>query len=417
MSLPTCSIQVNPRGYKSEVITYCLKYKSIFKNDDEETVNRKATCNHAYIVWIRTTDVMYIVCDIAQILYHSSEEYLKKLNTTKSAMLELFDNMNKVRDYYTGKVFFHKVYYQLERKYIDSQVMEALEDDAELFKDSADDILHFVEAISSDDIDGLMNAKQKYRDRLKSFTTEEQEKRLDEITLQIIEKIKIAISKKDFYEDLYASVSEEFQPYLATLAKYPNIFCSLVSAEYLYRQYVEGKEPKDHFDYSCISIMYYMSLEDFLNKLVYIPYVKEVLSMVDKKEAKAYNWKQNIEWKKYVSDYTKFWRNGKVKESCEIGPIGYLFEGIETEESFCSFMTNKYDSVDINLLKEYGKKLKEKAERRNSAAHGGNYIEYHDVCEDKKSVYNTIGEYRGMILELFEIVFPQRATEKIIRSN
>ena len=24
MSLPTCSIQVNPRGYKSEVITYCL---------------------------------------------------------------------------------------------------------------------------------------------------------------------------------------------------------------------------------------------------------------------------------------------------------------------------------------------------------------------------------------------------------
>jgi hypothetical protein len=25
LSLPTCSIQVNPRGYKSEVITYCLK--------------------------------------------------------------------------------------------------------------------------------------------------------------------------------------------------------------------------------------------------------------------------------------------------------------------------------------------------------------------------------------------------------
>ena len=25
MSLPTCSIQVNPRTYKSEVITYCLK--------------------------------------------------------------------------------------------------------------------------------------------------------------------------------------------------------------------------------------------------------------------------------------------------------------------------------------------------------------------------------------------------------
>ena len=29
MSLPTCSIQVNPRGYKSEVITYCLKQFNI----------------------------------------------------------------------------------------------------------------------------------------------------------------------------------------------------------------------------------------------------------------------------------------------------------------------------------------------------------------------------------------------------
>ena len=69
--------------------------------------------------------------------------------------------------------------------------------------------------------------------------------------------------------------------------KYPKLFNSLVSAEYLYKQYVAGKEPNEQFDYSCISIMYYMALEDFANKLVYIPYAKDVLSGLDDSELKG----------------------------------------------------------------------------------------------------------------------------------
>ena len=55
---------------------------------------------------------MYIVCDIFQILYNYPEEDLKKMSTSKAAMLEGYDNMVKIRDYYTRKVFFHQVYYQ-----------------------------------------------------------------------------------------------------------------------------------------------------------------------------------------------------------------------------------------------------------------------------------------------------------------
>jgi hypothetical protein len=379
-----------------------LNYKRVFINDDNETVRKKAIGNHGYATWIKTVDVMHIFYYVCQVLCYLPGEDLKKMNTTKAAMIELYDNMTKIKNYYTGKVFFHQVYFELERKYIDSQVMNALEEDAQLLADSVDDVIAFVEAISSDDIENLMQAKQRYIERLKNFTTEEQEEELDKLTVQIVEKVKSAISKKDIYDELYAAVSDEFEPYLSVLAKFPSIFSSLVSAEYLYKQYVEGQEPRENFDYSCISIMYYMSLEDFLNKLVYIPYSKKVLSEIDEMEAKN-------NWKKYVSKYTNFWgswKNPKLKNSCEIGVLGFLLEGIDVEEYLQKFFADQYHVTDINPIKSFGKLLKSKAPRRNQAAHGGNYLKYEDVCVDKENIYDVVNEYRGMILELLEILYP-----------
>lgn len=119
------------------------------------------------------------------------------------------------------------------------------------------------------------------------FTTEEQEEKLDELTNQIVEKIKEALSKKDLYDELYGAVTEDFSAYASVLMKHPKIFSSLVSAEYLYKQYIDKQDANEKFDYSCISIMYYMALEDFANKLVYIPYYKEILSLIDKKDINA----------------------------------------------------------------------------------------------------------------------------------
>lgn len=382
-----------------------LNYKRVFIDDDNETVRKKAIGNHGYATWIKTVDVMYIFCDVCQVLCYLSEEDLKKMNTTKAAMIELYDNMTKIKNYYTGKVFFHQVYFELERKYFDSQVMNALEDDAQLLADSVDDVLLFVEAISSDDIENLLQAKVRYISKLVAFTTEEQEQKLDELTNQIVEKIKDAVSKREIYNELYKSVSLEFAVYAVQLMQHPQIFSSLVSAEYLYSQYVENREPNDLFDYSCISIMYYMSLEDFINKLVFIPYADDVLLTIDRKSVRDKDWK-NTEGKKYVSDFSKFFlRNGKPKDSCEIGPLGYLFEGVETEEFFKKYLTDRFQIYDFERVKTFGTKLKDVAQRRNDAAHGGNYLTYEIVRGDRDNVYNTVVDYKGMILELLDIIF------------
>jgi len=93
--------------------------------------------------------------------------------------------------------------------------------------------------------------------------------------------------------------------------------------------------------------------------------------------------------------------------------LGFLFENIAKEEYFQKFFADKYQMKDIEQIKVFGEKLKKNAHRRNDAAHGGNYLEYKDVCEDKRNVYDAVKEYRGMILELLEILFPRKNYESI----
>ena len=42
-------------------------YRRLLPSDSDETVVNKARCNHGYVIWIKTVDVMYIVRDIFQV--------------------------------------------------------------------------------------------------------------------------------------------------------------------------------------------------------------------------------------------------------------------------------------------------------------------------------------------------------------
>lgn len=107
-----------------------------------------------------------------------------------------------------------------------------------------------------------------------------------------------------------------------------------------------------------------------------------------------------------MSSFYTFWdKRKRLKKSCEIGVLGYLFEAIKDEEYFEKFLKDTYQNISIDNLEQYGAKLKTVAPRRNEAAHGGNYLSYEDVRTDKDNVYNVIDEYRGLILELLDIIF------------
>lgn len=376
-----------------------LRYKTIFSEDDQTTVKQKAVCNHSYGVWIKTTDIIVIFTDILRILYENAEEQSKKLYTTKAALLELYDNMLKLSDAYQNMVFTHRAFYQNERRFYNPSAIETSEEDAITIGSSIDDVLQITSSILSNDIDELMSAKQRYRGHLSIYMTEDQEKKLDEYMEQVAEKIKDSVSKFQAYDEMYASITDEFQHYASHLLRYPKIFASLVSAEYLYSQYISKRDPNENFDYSCISIMYYLALEDFANKLLYTSYANDVL--IPNAELVRQNYRE------YISSPTAFCdnRNRTYKQTSEIGNMGFLLAALNRETNYSAYLSDRYPEVDLQRLKDFGTKLKDIAPRRNEAAHGDNLITYNDVQEDKRHVFDASTMYRGLILELLNIIF------------
>jgi hypothetical protein len=378
-----------------------LKYKVVYAEDDDDTVKQKATCNHSYGAWIKTTRVIDIIYDIARILNEeSTDDDLVRLNTTQESLLDLDNNMLEIRDQYERNLFKHRAFYRNSIDGYDVTALEAQENDAVQTGDSIESITRMFESYLEDDINKLVISKQEYLQSISLLVTKQQEQLLDEVTQKIVEKLKSNIKKESIYKTLYDSTTDYFKKYSDQLLQYPDIFSTLVSAEYLYQQYVDGKKKNDKFDYSCISIMYYMALEDFVNKLLYTPYAELVLnSNMSDVEADPQHY---ITAKKYYFDLS----SKSYKTSVEIGNLGHLLNGLKKETYLQNFIENRYGRLNLNGLIDFGNKLKNVAPRRNEAAHGGNVIPYNRVCEDKKEVFDESNDnYRGLIFMLLELLF------------
>ena len=314
----------------------------------------------------------------------------------------LYDTVLKITDNYTGIVFAHKAFYKTQRQKFDGRLLSEQEEIANNISCSIDDMLQITGSIINDNIEDLLKAKQRYLARLEIFMTEDQEHLLDDYMVKVTTKIKENLKQLDAFNTLFSAITNEFSKYAHMLLQYPDIFSSLVSAEYLYRQYVMGKTPNTQFDYSCISIMYYMALEDFANKLLYTSYATNVLAKNKRLVRNNYV--------PYISHSSYFWdkKNKCYKKSCEIGNLGYLFCALPQETEYEKYLRHLYPSIDIPRLILFGDNIKTNiAPRRNDAAHGGNLITHQDACIDKQNVYNiSANSYRGLILELFGIVFP-----------
>ena len=370
-----------------------------FPNDEEETIKKKAIAYHSYGMWVKTADVLSIVGEIFSVLLSLDTSELDILFVSRQHVELQYDTIIKLRDHFISSLFYYKSFYTEERRYIDSGLMEILEKEAEIVSDSIDSVIAMVDSFEKDNITELLLAKQKYLSTVEEYALDFHKDKLELLTERVVKKIKENLEKREKYDELYRFVSTSFIKYAKELIKYPDILDTLVSAEYLYREFVINDKPKKGFDYSCISVMYYLALEDILNKLMYTPYSKEVLSNVKKSD-----------WKKYVSHANHFWNN---KDNCykgtsELGNLGYLLESVKTCEAFRNYLIERFPSIEVAKLNEFGRKIKDIAPRRNNAAHGGKLLTYQDAVQDRQTVYDHEPEYlylRGMIAEVLEILY------------
>ena len=127
-------------------------------------------------------------------------------------------------------------------------------------------------------------------------------------------------TNQEDYEYYCMKVNTDLKKYLEKLKDYPILLSGLASAEYLYDLYVNKMKEKDDFDYSCVSIMYYKTLEDLINKIIWIPYRKEILEK---------NTNEAISTKLYLNDPKYYYSYQGFKEACELGPLGFLCSEIK----------------------------------------------------------------------------------------
>ncbi len=219
------------------------------------------------------------------------------------------------------------------------------------------------------------------------------------------ELVNLSTSKSQKDYDYYCNrVNDDFKAYIEKLKDYPTLLSGLSSAEYLYDLYINKMAEKQEFDYSCVSIMYYKTLEDFINTFLWIPYREEILEK---------NVEEVLNTKLYLNDVKYYYNYQGFKDACELGPLSFLCVEIRSIPKFMLFMQEKFGLIEeeeFRLIESFGEKLKVKTKNRNNAAHGGKKVSYHSASEDKIAIYPTESpeEIRGLIKELLSILYTKK---------
>lgn len=252
-------------------------------------------------------------------------------------------------------------------KWIDMlNLMSSLTDDLEMIHDKK---------LSIEEIENLFSDKKM---SMVKYFPEEYHEQLEVVLFRYVKAlVNIITSSSD--DEMFLKIKLKLDNELDQLKVHLPIsaYKSLVTAEYLYDLLItipikKGIQINDDKDYSCISIMYYMALEDLLKKKMAGQPIQNIMQ----------------EW--YMSV------DIKVKWMNTLSHFGTVFQLIEKERFKNVFiylktiinndLYNKDADLKIILCK-YGGKLQEVTKNRNDAAHGGNIINFIKVQEDKKNIY------------------------------
>lgn len=210
---------------------------------------------------------------------------------------------------------------------------------------------------------------------------------LDRLTM----KIRESLQDSEGYLSRRQQIQRQLSSYPVDI--HESVVSTLATAEELYYTYIDGCDPVEGFDYSCISIMYFQALENLLNRVIYITYKTSVLDPNIKYIYLNFHSNQYLPKAKSMSYYFSNYNNVNtccLKDDMMLGSFPFLFKNIATLPKFGTFLKETFHAQNLDLIKlnKFGDILKEIAKRRNDAAHGSKLLNSRDVVFDRNLVYN-----------------------------
>ena len=365
----------------------------------------------AYAAVARAKDLYLVLIEIANIFPQLAKEDRDDIGLDENSYTTLLYLLKYYKNVYNKFVYDHKKFYAAEIKGIsdldnEQGIIDYIKESENAEKDLiVKDSLEFVNTCLDDNIEHIMQAKRKYLDTIQYYTSEQQVILLEKIVERCKEKLEKRLEEEDEYSNFYSKIRNDLRIYNELQNVEPNLFNSLVSAEYLYSIYVENQFQKEDFDYSCISIMYYKALERSINKIIYKPYRMKVLEY-NKSDAIS----EDSQYLLSPNYYTYGKKEKQFKNDCELGVLAHLCGDVDKMPKLKEFLMSDFSLTPayITKLSLFGQKLQDCVTCRNKAAHGNEIITYESVKNDKQRVYPTdsVEDARGLLREFLSIIYP-----------
>lgn len=402
-------------------------------------------------------NIIYLFCEALRIIHTNKRIHVK---VDKKAIERYRWELMRLDEYLVHKVYSHLGYKEMgmleyrERSGIISNTLSEKENQEEALRNEIfsttfkDIIIQLTDSIEKEDAEGIIAIKTRIKEEILRYPGCDEKEQYAEWIDKISEKLCNALINNCKQEhDDYDAIKKEI---LGSLGGKSNMLPvstvdSLTTAEMLYRRYATDEFAEKGFDFSCISALYYQAFEDGYNGLIWKGYADRLNNLVIKGKSYTDIIKKDGR-KKELTDpdffgylhkvsnqrnrYIQFPSKEKkitttsVSHRCMYTSFAILMESVKSTgelDKYCDYFAeitgynNKNEmfcDVDfMNLCERFTKAVKNSADNRNNASHGGTFISKKQCSEDKKTVLNDLETVRsssiGLIQQLLYILYKE----------
>jgi len=327
-------------------------------------------------------DILSVLPEIGEKLHREEEQQLLK---ARGRLRKQLMNM--------GEICFLEA--EIYEEYLRSRSIKIIETNERFsarYKEQFNCFMGGLELIGSRNVEELMEQRRRF---ILEFSIDpELEQNLNSFLKCLMDKIIDSLKDGDSYCMRRQQIQEQLSVYPVNI--HDSVISTLTTAEELYYTYIDGKEPAEGFDYSCIAIMYFQALENLLNRLIYAPYKSSCLEPKKRDIYLSFKTKQNYTYLPYANSMSFYFskyndvNNCFLKSDMTLGTFPYLFWNVGSLGGFKAFLKDTFNTqtIDVKELKSFGDSLNVIAKRRNDAAHGSKVLDSETVISDRVLVYN-----------------------------